>query len=145
MPSRTSRIWLGGESERGAYGVTLDRRVTTETASAATGSIVEYGCATEVAMDLLRGKWAVVILARVKEAPQRYADLRDALPISDKMLTTRLRDLEERDLLERDERRRYVLTTRAESLRSVLQAIYDWGLLEAERRGLSIATHRSVR
>jgi len=96
-------------------------------------------------MDLLKGKWTVVILAQVKEGPRRYADLRAALAISDKMLTTRLRELCERDLLARDDARRYVLTARAESLREVLQVVYDWGLAEAERTGVVLGTHSSVR
>ena len=104
-----------------------------------------YGCATEFTMELLKGKWTVVILARVKQGPQRYADLRAALEVSDKMLTTRLEDLQARDLLTLDDERRYVLTERGQSLREVLQTIYDWGLREAERTGVQLATHQTVR
>ncbi len=102
------------------------------------GQQSQFGCATEFAMDLLRGKWAVVILARIKEGPQRYADLRGALPVADKVLTTRLHDLRERGLIERDEHGRYVLTDCGQSLRDVLDTIYAWGLAEAERRSVAI-------
>ncbi len=105
----------------------------------------EYGCATEFTMDLLKGKWTVVILARVKEGARSYSELRRAMAISDKMLTTRLRDLEERDLIRRGALNKYELTERGRSLGRVLDTIYDWGLEEARRSGVRLATHRSVR
>ena len=43
---------------------------------------------------LLGGKWKVVILARLKQQPMRYGDLRLAIPdLSDKVLTDRLAGL----------------------------------------------------
>ncbi|MEM9694848.1 MAG: winged helix-turn-helix transcriptional regulator [Myxococcota bacterium] len=95
-------------------------------------------------MDLLKGKWTIVILARLKEGPHSYAELRRAMSISDKMLTTRLRELEERELIQREDRK-YLLARRGESLRQVLDAIYRWGLEEAARAGVRLDTNRSVR
>ncbi|MER9076558.1 helix-turn-helix transcriptional regulator [Mesorhizobium sp. M0904] len=46
-----------------------------------------YGCPVEFALDALGGKWKTVILARIKEQPMRYSDLRRLIPsLSDKML-----------------------------------------------------------
>ncbi len=38
-----------------------------------------YGCAVEFAGAELGGKWKTVILARLKERPHRYAELREAI------------------------------------------------------------------
>jgi DNA-binding HxlR family transcriptional regulator len=54
----------------------------------------DYGCPVEFSLDLLRGKWKPVIMARLKQGPMRYGQLRRAIPrLSDKVLTERLRDL----------------------------------------------------
>ncbi len=91
-----------------------------------------YGCPTEFTLQLLGGKWKTVILCYLKEGPWRYGELRAFMPrLSDKVLTERLRELEEIGLVERGgsgaQTVRYGLTTRAESLRPVLTAIYQWG------------------
>ncbi|MBB6409757.1 winged helix-turn-helix transcriptional regulator [Mesorhizobium sangaii] len=53
-----------------------------------------YGCPVEFALDALGGKWKTVILARIKQQPLRYSELRRTIPsLSDKMLTQRLADL----------------------------------------------------
>ena len=62
-----------------------------------------YGCGVEVSLAVLGGKWKPVILARLKEQPMTYGDLRRALPsLSDKVLTERLKQLEEQGLAMRD-------------------------------------------
>jgi DNA-binding HxlR family transcriptional regulator len=86
-----------------------------------------YACPVELALDVLGGKWRTVLLARLKQGPQRYADLRRLTPgMSDKMLTQRLRELQERGFVAR-RAGAYVLTSRGASARKVLQALYDWG------------------
>jgi len=91
------------------------------------------GCATELAIDYLSGKWKPVILARLKDRPLRYGELRRLIPrLSDKVLTERLRDLESLGLVERRPGTKanavvYRLTKRGESLRPTLQSLYEWG------------------
>jgi DNA-binding HxlR family transcriptional regulator len=86
-----------------------------------------YDCPVELALDVLGGKWRVVLLARLKEGPQRYSDLRRLVPrMSDKMLTQRLRELGETGLIAR-RAGKYSLTSTGASARRVLQALYDWG------------------
>ena len=47
-----------------------------------------YHCATELAVDLIGGKWKPVILAHLKEGAHRYGELRRRMPgVSEKMLT----------------------------------------------------------
>ena len=97
------------------------------------GTSKDYGCPVEFSLDLLRGKWKPVILARLKQGPMRYGQLRRAIPaLSDKVLTERLRDLEASGLVSSTTEmdgavRTYSLTERGMSLKPVLQALYDWG------------------
>jgi DNA-binding HxlR family transcriptional regulator len=108
-----------------------------------------FNCPVELALEVLGGKWKVVMLARLKEAPLRYADLRRLTPrMSEKMLTQRLRELEEQGLIQRVTRPGagkqvfYTLTPRGESARPTLQALYDWGLRLADEVGARIEAPR---
>ncbi len=86
-----------------------------------------YACPVELALEVLGGKWRVVVLARIKEGARRYADLRRLVPgISEKMLTQRLRELVDAGLVTR-RAGAYTLTPRGESARAVLEALYAWG------------------
>jgi len=90
-----------------------------------------YACPVELALDVLGGKWRAVLLAHLKEGPQRYSDLRRLAPrMSEKMLTQRLHELCDRGLITR-RGGTYRLTRRGASARSVLNALYDWGTLIA--------------
>lgn len=103
----------------------------------------KYGCPVEFALDALGGKWKTVILARLKQGPMRYGELRAAIPaLSDKMLSERLRDLVDLGLVKADRNKdvsRYRLTPRGDSLRHVLQSLYDWGTANALEMGARVA------
>lgn len=106
-----------------------------------------WGCPVELALARLGGKWKVVILARLKERPHRYADLRAAIPgLYDKVLTERLGELVEAGLvLQKKVGRRgapstYRLSARAEALRPALASLYEWGVAEAQRTGELVST-----
>src|SRR3979490_2053059 len=61
-----------------------------------------YGCAVEIAVDVVGGKWRPVILAHLKEGVLRYGELRRLIPgLSEKMLVQRLRELEADGLVAR--------------------------------------------
>ena len=103
-----------------------------------------YGCPVELAFSTLGGKWKVVILARLKERPHRYAELRSAIPqLSDKVLTQRLRELVADELVSQSKQGRrgapstYRLSKRGRELRPALEALYVWGIAEAARTGVS--------
>jgi len=97
-----------------------------------------YNCPVEYALDLLGGKWRVVILARIKGGGLRYAELRRLVPsMSEKMLSQRLRELVESGLVEQHDGV-YRLSARGESARAVLSALYDWGRATAKDAGVSI-------
>jgi DNA-binding HxlR family transcriptional regulator len=104
-----------------------------------------YGCPVELSLDLLGGKWKSIILARLKDRPVGYGELRRLITdLSDKVLTERLKGLEAQGLVKRvpadrrPARFRYTLTDRGESLRPVLEALYNWGEQAAADLNLQI-------
>jgi DNA-binding HxlR family transcriptional regulator len=88
-------------------------------------------CPVELSLELLGGKWKPVILARLKDQPLRYGDLRLIPRLSDKVLTERLSDLQAQGLIVREENGTgvgfYRLTEQGQTLRPILQSLYDWG------------------
>jgi DNA-binding HxlR family transcriptional regulator len=97
-----------------------------------------FGCPVELSLAVLGGKWKPVILARLKERPLRYGELRKLIPaLSDKVLTERLRNLEMQELIYKEKARAgetlYRLTPLGETLRPVLEALYSWGERSADK------------
>ncbi len=97
-------------------------------------------------MDVLDGKWTTVVLGHLKQGPIRYSRLRRLVPrITEKMLSQRLRDLEDAGLIHRrllseaPPHVEYELTDTGRTLSPVLRALYDWGEEHAHREGFTIA------
>lgn len=100
-----------------------------------------YPCPVEFALELLGGKWRTLMLAWLKQGPMRYGELRRHIPAaSDKMLTQRLRELEELGFIERSDEQppRWQLSRRGEALRPVLQALYECGERLAPELGVRL-------
>jgi DNA-binding HxlR family transcriptional regulator len=104
-----------------------------------------YYCPVELAVDVIGGKWAVVVLAHLKDGEHRYGELRRRMPdISEKVLTTRLRELETAGLVQRTTDGgtppvvTYRLTPEAHELTPALRILYDWGQRRAEHHGIPI-------
>jgi DNA-binding HxlR family transcriptional regulator len=104
-----------------------------------------FGCPVELTLEVLAGKWKPVILAHLKQGRLRYGELRSRVPkLSDKVLTERLRDLEEQGLVRHrnvDGDRTYSvyeLTDRGKSLGPVLDALYAWGETAAPDLGVKV-------
>lgn len=83
---------------------------------------------------LCNGPWATLIVRELLHGPQRFGELREALPgISAHTLTSRLRSFEERGILTRTAyaeippRVVYELTDLGRELRPVLDAMNAWG------------------
>ena len=86
-----------------------------------------FSCPVELALEVLGGKWRVVILAQVKQGPLRYAELRRLIPrMSEKMLSQRLRELVKSGLVAHQSGK-YRLTPRGNRARAALDALYAWG------------------
>ena len=92
-------------------------------------------CPIYKTMELFQGKWTVGVLFELsKHETVRFGELRKAIPnISNTMLTSTLKDLEERGLVERVQfneippRVEYTATQRAKDLSSVFEAMAVWG------------------
>lgn len=101
-----------------------------------------YTCPVELALDVIGGKWKVVILAHLKEAPRRYGELRKLVPtMSEKMLSQRLNELVHAGLVRRSDAT-YALTTEAEQLAPALEALYRWGAKVAREHDVAIGPPR---
>lgn len=109
-----------------------------------------YGCPVEFALDTLGGKWKTVILARIKEKPMRYSDLRRMIPsLSEKMLSQRLKELSDAGFVsvqgDSAGKRRYALTADGRDLASTLQALYDWGMSHRQAMGVKFRSNATLR
>lgn len=85
-------------------------------------------------LTLFEGSWATLIIRELMHGPQRFGQLRTALPgISAHTLTSRLRLFESRGILTRTAyneippRVVYELTDLGWKVRPVLDAMYEWG------------------
>jgi len=104
-----------------------------------------FNCPTEFALTVLGGKWKTVILAYLSERPCHYGELRQLLPgLSDKVLTDRLKDLQQSGLVARGKssasryRSPYVLTARGATLTPILTDLYAWGSRHAASFGVNV-------
>lgn len=91
-------------------------------------------CGVARFLTLLDGPWATLIVRELLQGPQRFSQLRDALPgISAHTLTHRLKRFEAHGLVTRTAfaetppRVVYELTPLAEGLRDVLDSMRRWG------------------
>jgi DNA-binding HxlR family transcriptional regulator len=111
------------------------------------------GCAVTECMDLLGGAWTANIVWYLAGGPRRFSELRgDLAPITARVLTRRLRELEARGVLLRHRVNsspptvEYALTEIGEELRPALHAIVEVGLkLKARSAQHGSATAQSHR
>ncbi len=85
------------------------------------------------AVESVGRRWAGAILWALSDEPLYFADLSAAIPgISDRLLSTRLRQLEAEGLVEREvhpgspARVSYALSARGEALQPALRQLRDW-------------------
>ena len=94
----------------------------------------EFKCSLDVTVDLIGGKWKVLILWRLKNGLLRFNELKRAIPnVTQKMLTQQLRELEQDGLINRKiyaevpPKVEYSLTVLGESLIPIFEEICNWG------------------
>jgi DNA-binding HxlR family transcriptional regulator len=85
------------------------------------------------AVELIGRRWSGAVVQLLLQGPSRYAELRRAIPeITDRMLSERLRELEEAGIVIRHVipeipvRVEYALTEKGRALRPALEAIAVW-------------------
>ena len=91
-------------------------------------------CPVETTLTLIGNKWEVLILRDLMEGTKRFGELRRSVGhISQKVLTSQLRAMEEAGLVHREvfaevpPRVEYSLTPLGKSLKPVMDALRDWG------------------
>lgn len=100
-----------------------------------------YQNPVELALHVIGGKWKMPILWRLRNRVWRYGELRqDLKPISHKMLTKELRELERAGLLTRTVHPvvpphvDYEITTLGLTTIPAIEALRSWGALYRKRK-----------
>lgn len=96
---------------------------------------MESSCQVDTALEILVGKWKHKILFQlITKDVMRFNELKRAIPgITQKMLTSQLRELEQHDIIERKvypqipPKVEYSMTTYGQSLTPILDAMHTWG------------------
>ncbi|MFB9466888.1 winged helix-turn-helix transcriptional regulator [Streptomyces cinereospinus] len=93
-----------------------------------------YVCGVDAAMDVIGGKWKVLILWELHVRPRRFGALRRELPgVTEKVLAAQLREMAADGIVHREvfeevpPRVVYSLTERGEALNAALEPLGDWG------------------
>jgi len=101
-----------------------------------------YNCPVTHCMNLIGGKWKILIIYAVSKNCNRFSKLQKALPlISKQMLVNQLRELEEDKILERTifpeipPRVEYHMTPYGQSLMPVISVLQEWGLKDLAKDG----------
>lgn len=92
-----------------------------------------YFCPMQLTMEVLGGKWKLLILWQLQQGTKRYGELRSAIEdITHKMLTQQLRELESDGIVHREvfhvvpPKVEYSLTETGKRLLPVLASMAEW-------------------
>lgn len=106
----------------------------------------------EFAMDRLGGTWKMPILWRLKDKIYRYGELKKSIAhISDKMLTSQLRDLESDGFIHRKvypvvpPKVEYSITEKGKLTIPIVNTIRNFGIQLMEKEGISIEYYKEER
>lgn len=98
-------------------------------------------CGIEATLQVIGGRWKVLILHELLEGVRRFGELHRSLPgVTQKMLTQQLRDLEQQGIVRRKvypeipPKVEYSLTECGKSLRPILDALHKWGSQHTKKR-----------
>lgn len=86
----------------------------------------------EKASQLLSRKWSSLIIYQLLNGPKRFSDLQKEIKVSAKMLSERLKELEDEMIITRTLypempiRVEYELTEKGKSLEPILNSLSDW-------------------
>ncbi len=103
----------------------------------------------EFAMNQLGGTWKMPILWRLKDRVYRFNELKKAIPhISDKMLTTQLRELESDGFIDRKvyavvpPKTEYTITEKGRLAVPIVEAIRDFGIVLMGMEGVDVSHYQ---
>ena len=82
--------------------------------------------AVESVLDLLGRRWALRLVWELRRSTLSFSELRERTGISPSVLSTRLRELVDSDVLEREGGRHYRLSGRGRELARILYELNRW-------------------
>jgi DNA-binding HxlR family transcriptional regulator len=86
----------------------------------------------EKGIQIMSKRWAVFIIHQLLEGPRRFCHMEAAIPISGRLLSERLKELEQEGIVKRDVfpetpvRIQYSLTSMGMALEPIIRAIEGW-------------------
>lgn len=101
--------------------------------------IIEYKTSIDIALDVIGGKWKVLIISQLTQGPRRTNELIRSTPgINPRMLIQQLKALEADSIVSRKSYNQvppkveYSLTDHGRSLISVIKTLSEWGVLHVK-------------
>jgi DNA-binding HxlR family transcriptional regulator len=92
-------------------------------------------CPVERTLDVIGGRWKVLILRELFQGVKRFNELQRAINgITQKMLTQQLREMESDGIVHREvylqvpPKVEYSLTALGESLKPIIDTMHEWGI-----------------
>lgn len=83
-------------------------------------------------MDIMGKRWTGLIIYQLLQGPQRFGEMESALPVSGRLLSERLKDLEQEGIVLREVfpetpvRIQYSLTDKGRALEPVIRHLQAW-------------------
>jgi len=103
-------------------------------------------CPVERSLEVIGGKWKIVIIFHLSTGKKRFNELRRLMPsVTQRMLTRQLRELEEHGIVVRKvyaeipPKVEYYLTELGDSLNPILDVLHEWGSEHYEIMGSNLA------
>ena len=106
----------------------------------------KYNCTVEATMDIIGGKYKVIILWHlIKNGTLRFSEIQRLIPqATPKMLSSQLKELEANGIINKvlypvvPPKTEYSLSELGEALIPVITSIREWGVMYFERAGVEI-------
>lgn len=102
---------------------------------------VRVNCPVERTLEVIGGRWKVLILRELFPGVKRFGQLHRALQgITQKMLTQQLREMEEDGIIHREvylqvpPKVEYSITPLGESLKPIIDSMHEWGIRHLDER-----------
>lgn len=102
----------------------------------------KYECPVSITMDIFNDRWKLAIIWYLLENNKRFKELsQDISEISQKTLTIKLKELEEKKIIHREVFAQvppkvvYSLTPIGLKLKPMLQAMFEWGIDYVKENG----------
>lgn len=97
-------------------------------------------CPVETALDVLAGKWKILIIWYLRSETKRFNELQKLMPrTTQKMMIQKLRELERDGIVHREvypvvpPKVEYSLTEYGNSLKPIIKSLYLWGEIHKEK------------